>query len=220
MGIEVNHVWSTPKGDQLIAEMARVSNPANQGNHESAPKLIAYLLEHGHVSPFEMVNACFEVLCPRDISRQIIRHKSLAVQELSQRYQSVDVIPPADLRECRMQDLKNRQNSLPCTDKATEMWWSSVLMRLESDALEVYKMALDKGIAKEVARVILPEGLTNSRLYLNGNLRSWIFYLKQRLDPSTQSEHREVAKLIYAQLVDLFPATMEAAQESIFGRSA
>lgn len=182
---------------QLVAYCARVSNPANQTNHATAEKLIKYLVKHKHWSPLEMVDATIEIVTPRDIGRQILRHRSFAFQEFSQRYAEVTdaaaglgFAPP---RECRLQDEKNRQNSLPCLDAELTEWWIRQQEAIVKHAEEVYNAAIAKGIAKECARVILPEGLTLSRMYMKGSLRSWIHYLEVRKDMTTQSEHRDIA---------------------------
>lgn len=187
---------------------ARVSNPANQDSRNT--KLLRYCMEHGHVSPFEMANACLQIDTTRDITHQIIRHRSFSFQEFSQRYADVDSLGDPVLREARMQDSANRQNSLPCTDDDLGKSWRMEQMRVWEHNIGTYRYALRQGIAKEVARAILPEGLTPSRLYMNGTLRSWVHYLKQRLDPSTQKEHREVAEQCLAVLRTVAPVTMDA----------
>ena len=179
----VKMIWSTPDGDNLIAYIARVSNPDNQDNEATAPKLIKYLLQHGHFSPFEMVNACIEINTTRDIGRQILRHRSFSFQEFSQRYADVTLLGGMVGRECRLQDAKNRQNSLDCDDAAVEKSWEAMQDYVWANAISSYTYALEQGIAKEQARALLPEGLTPSRMYMNGTLRSWIHYLKARLDP-------------------------------------
>lgn len=176
---------------EFIAYVARVSNPANQWNHETASGLVAYLERNKHWSPFEMYNIVIEVETTRDIARQLLRHRSLQFQEFSQRYASVTDEPV--FREARLQDVKNRQNSIETDDaKLSETWyaWQDLV---NDRAQEAYEWALDNGIAKEVARAVLPEGLTPSRLYVNGTVRSWLHYLEVRLDPTTQKEHRELA---------------------------
>lgn len=200
--------WATPDIDQQILFMARVSNPDNQRSENT--RLIAYLMEHGHVSPFEMANVCIEIETTRDIGRQILRHRSFSFQEFSQRYQDAGKLGTIVNRECRLQDTKNRQNSLECTDDKLRMEWESLQHRVERTAVNAYRQALDLGIAKEQARALLPEGLTMSRMYMNGNMRSWIFYLKQRLDPTTQKEHRELAMQVLQVLRGVAPITMDA----------
>jgi thymidylate synthase (FAD) len=203
---EVNVVWSTPDGEKLIAYMARVSNPKNQDNPETT-KLLKYLIKHKHFSPFESVNVCMEIKTTRDIARQILRHRSFCFQELSQRYAEADEF---ELSECRMQDEKNRQSSLQTEDDYVKNWWEGAQHRVLTEAEHLYKVALDKGIAKEVARKLLPEGLTMSRMYMNGTLRSWLHYISVRTDPSTQKEHREVAFKVLDHLKVLYPTVMEA----------
>lgn len=203
-------IWATPDADKLLAYIARVSNPENQEN-ENIVGLLRYMLRNGHVSPFEMAHACIEINTTRDIGRQILRHRSFSFQEFSGRYQSYDKLPAAELRECRLQDTKNRQNSLD-TDNIylTETWKQRQRQVLEA-AQGTYQWALDHGIAKEQARAVLPEGLTPSRIYMVGSLRSWIHYLTSRLDPSTQKEHRLVALEIQEILRGVAPVAMEAA---------
>ena len=165
----VKLVWSTPNGEDLIAYMARVSAPENQDNKETAPKLVKYLIKHKHWSPMEMVNVCFEIETTRDIARQILRHRSFSFQELSQRY---TVAPGFEMSEVRLQDTKNRQNSIEVGDSDMHHWWFQAQKRVRDDAELLYNMALAKGVAKEQARKLLPEGMTMSRLYMNGTLRS------------------------------------------------
>jgi len=203
---EVNVVWSTPDGEKLIAYMARVSNPKNQDNPETT-KLLKYLIKHKHFSPFESVNVCMEIKTTRDIARQILRHRSFCFQEFSQRYAETDEF---ELSECRMQDEKNRQSSLQTEDDYVKNWWEGAQLRVLTEAEHLYKVALDKGIAKEVARKLLPEGLTMSRMFMNGTLRSWLHYISVRTDPSTQKEHREVAFKVLDHLKVLYPTVMEA----------
>ena len=205
--MRVSLVWATPSGDELIAYMARVSNPFNQNNTETAPKLIKYLKDNNHWSPFEMVNMCVEINTTRDIARQILRHRSFSFQEFSQRYAEVAV--SMETSEARMQDVTNRQNSIESTDVQLKSWWQAMQQRVADDAEYVYHTALSKGIAKEVARKVLPEGLTPTRMYMNGNLRSWIHYVDIRCDKATQKEHREIAEQCKALLVTHFPSTFK-----------
>lgn len=205
----VKMVWSTPDIDNTLAKIARVSNPDNQDN-PNIKGLLTYMMTHGHVSPFEMANVCLELNTTRDIGRQVLRHKSLNFQEFSGRYQDMTKLDDAPLRECRLQDTKNRQNSVVTEDVNCTFWWEEAQRIVRYHALELYDEALSRGIAKEQARALLPEGLTMSRMYANGNLRSWIFYLKQRLDPTTQKEHRELAQQVLAELRLVAPVTMEA----------
>lgn len=201
--------WATPDIDKQIMFMARVSNPANQNSDNS--RLLYYCMEHGHVSPFEMANVCLEINTTRDIGRQILRHKSFSAQEFSQRYADVNLLSEEMVeRECRLQDVKNRQNSIEIDDDEMAQWWSGVQSRVWGEAKVMYELALSRGVAKEQARALLPEGLTPSRIYMNGNMRSWIFYLKQRLDPTTQKEHRDIAEKALSVLRGVAPITMDA----------
>lgn len=201
--------WATPNIDEQIAYQARVSNPENQDNPAIAG-LLNYCMREGHVSPFEMANVCLEINTTRDIGRQILRHRSFSFQEFSGRYQRFDALPEADLRECRLQDTKNRQNSLETDDPILQAQWVIHQQRVADEAMAAYGWALEAGIAKEQARALLPEGLTPSRLYMNGNMRSWVHYLGQRLHPSTQKEHRQVAEQALAILRTVAPVTTSA----------
>jgi thymidylate synthase (FAD) len=180
--------------EEFVAYVARVSNPTNQLNTETAPKLLKYLMKNKHWSPFEMVDIVMLVETTRDIARQILRHRSFSFQEFSQRYAD----PTEDLgfvtRESRLQDTKNRQNSIQSDDDTLNNQWSAMQNVVKIATLDAYKWATDNGIAKEQARAVLPEGLTVSRMYMKGSLRSWIHYSEVRLDDSTQKEHREVAQ--------------------------
>jgi thymidylate synthase (FAD) len=204
---KVKVIWATPEGEDLIAYMARVSAPENQGNKETAPKLVKYLIKHKHWSPLEMVNVCMEIETTRDIARQILRHRSFSFQEFSQRYA---VATDFELSEARLQDNKNRQNSLVTDDAEIQNWWNAAQLRVQSDSELMYQSALKMGIAKEQARKLLPEGLTMSKMYMNGTLRSWLHYVDIRCDAATQKEHREVALKCRDELTKLFPNTMEA----------
>ncbi len=206
----VKLIWATPNGDDLIAYMARVSNPANQDNPDSS-RLIAYLIRNQHWSPLEMVNAVVEINTTRDIGRQILRHRSFSFQEFSGRYATYDALEAAPPRECRLQDSKNRQNSLDTDDEELSRWWANAQATASDVAGGLYREALGLGIAKEQARALLPEGLTPSRMYMNGTLRSWVHYLQLRTDAATQKEHREIAVQIAEALRGAFPATMKAA---------
>jgi thymidylate synthase (FAD) len=206
---EVKLVWITPDAEDLIAYMARVSNPQNQDNPD-IQGLIAYMLRMKHVSPFEMVTAVFEITTTRDISRQILRHRSFSFQEFSQRYQSVTELPECELKECRMQDNKNRQSSYPSHDVVLNNTWENIQKAVQDLAIAGYKEALAMGIAKEQARALLPEGLTTTRLYMSGTLRSWIHYVLTRSDPSTQKEHREIANKIGEIMIEHIPTVWEA----------
>lgn len=187
-----------PMPMDIVAYCARVSNPGNQMNKATSKKLIDFLIKNAHWSPLEMFDATFEIEIERDIARQILRHNSFRFQEFSQRY--AEIIGFSEPREARMQDPKNRQSSLPCVDTALATWWHYAQTNLIEHADRVYREALGRGIAKEVARVVLPEGLTMSRLYMKGSLRSWIHYLQLRSANGTQKEHSalalEIAKII------------------------
>ena len=190
---------------ELIAFCARVSNPSNQFNTETADKLIKYLVKHKHWSPLEMVSACLEITTTRDIARQILRHRSFSFQEFSQRYAD----PTRDLnfvlREARLQDPKNRQNSIANDNPAVAAWWEERQKRVINEAREAYRWAIDNGIAKEQARAVLPEGLIESRLYMNGTLRSWVHFIELRSANGTQLEHQEVAKACGQAIAQIFP---------------
>lgn len=205
--MKVNLVWATPDLEEKVAYCARVSNPENQHNHETAPKLLKYLMKHKHWSPFEMANVCMEIETTRDIARQILRHRSFSFQEFSQRYAAVQSF---DTRECRLQDNKNRQNSLVTDDLGLQNWWEGAQKRVQSEAQFMYQAALNRGIAKEQARALLPEGMAVSRMYMNGTLRSWLHYIEVRTDPSTQKEHRDVAEACKNVLATVCPSLMSA----------
>lgn len=197
--------------EQFLAYVARVSNPKNQDNHLTAPKLLKYLVKNKHWSPFEMVNIVMEINCTRAIGRQILRHKSFAFQEFSQRYAEVDQ-DMFTLVEARMQDPKNRQNSLVLnseeygTDTTIADEWEAIQMMVIDKVISNYKYAISLGIAKEQARVLLPEGLTMSRLYMNGSLRSWIHYCQLRMGNGTQKEHQDIAKKCWNIVTEQFPS--------------
>lgn len=201
MGVRL--VWATPDGEALIAEMARVSNPDNKNNTATAPKLIKYLIDNKHWSPFEMVNVCMEIVTTRDIARQILRHRSFSFQEFSQRYAVATSFISA---EARMQDEKNRQNSIETYDVALQGWWTDIQDRMIRESTLLYQLALDRGIAKETARKVLPEGLTESTMYMNGTLRSWLHYIDIRCDKATQKEHRLIAEQCRDVIKQLFPS--------------
>jgi len=203
---QVSLVWVTPQAEELVARMARVSNPANQNNPASAPKLLKYLIKNKHWSPFEMVNVCLEIETTRDIARQILRHRSFSFQEFSQRYA---VATGFELSEARLQDDKNRQNSLETEDRQLAYWWEGAQRRVLTEAQFMYESALAKGIAKEQARKLLPEGMTQSRMYMNGTLRSWLHFIEIRCDKATQKEHREVAEKVRGIIYEQFPAIKE-----------
>ena len=194
---------------ELIAFCARVSNPANQLNTETSAKLINYLIKNKHWSPLEMVSVCVEVETTRDIARQILRHRSFSFQEFSQRYAD----PTKDLdfvfREARLQDLKNRQNSIETDDFALNVKWTSMQNDVIEAAKKAYTWAVENGIAKEQARAVLPEGNTVSRMYINGTLRSFIHYIEVRSEKATQKEHREIAIEIAKVIAEVFPLAHE-----------
>ena len=189
----------------LIAFCARVSNPSNQMNTETSDKLINYLVTHKHWSPLEMASACLEITTTRDIARQILRHRSFSFQEFSQRYAD----PTKDLdfvtREARLQDTKNRQNSIEVDDRVLQDEWEEKQKMIIEMSKMAYTWAVDRGIAKEQARAVLPEGLTISKMYMNGTLRSWVHYIELRTEAGTQKEHREIAKQCAIQIAKILP---------------
>ena len=194
---------------ELIAFCARVSNPSNQYNMETSEKLINYLIKHQHWSPLEMVSACLEIETTRDIARQILRHRSFSFQEFSQRYADPTKDLSFTLREARLQDEKNRQNSIvmePTIGNAMiQDEWKQRQLDLIRQVKDTYEWAISKGIAKEQARAVLPEGLTSSRMYMNGTVRSWIHFIQVRSDASTQLEHREIALECAKIIAEIFP---------------
>lgn len=212
----IESVTGCKTADEFIAYVARVSNPSNQNNTETAPKLLRYLAKHKHWSPFEMVTVCMEIETTRDIARQILRHRSFSFQEFSQRYAD----PTKDLgferREARLQDQKNRQNSVVLDTinnlEHRELYkdWEDMQIDVTIAAKKAYKWAVDNGIAKEQARAVLPEGLTISRMYMTGSVRSWIHYCQLRCGVETQLEHREVAYSAWYALTAQFPSLKDA----------
>jgi len=194
---------------ELVAFCARVSNPSNQFNTETSEKLIKYLIKHQHWSPLEMVSACLEIETTRDIARQILRHRSFSFQEFSQRYADPTKDLSFVLREARLQDTKNRQNSVENTNLALAAWWEERQKRVIEEAKNAYEWAITNGIAKEQARAVLPEGLTVSRLYMNGTLRSWIHFIELRSANGTQKEHQEVARECAKVIAEVFPLATE-----------
>lgn len=205
-------IWATPEADSLMGYIARVSNPANQDNPD-VKGLLSYCARHSHWSVFEHAHACIEIETTRDIGRQILRHKSFAFSEFSQRYADVTaLVTEMHPRECRLQDTKNRQNSIELdpNDHETYAWWEGAQFGIWKQAIKTYNEALKRGIAKEQARALLPEGLTPSRMYMTGSIRSWVTYCKVRLDPSTQKEHREISQQVLAVLRNVAPVTMDA----------
>ena len=192
----------------LIAYAARVSNPSNQINKETAPKLLSYLIKHKHWSPFEMASACMEIETTRDIARQLLRHRSFSFQEFSQRYADVrDMEEGLVIRKARLQDQKNRQNSVMTDDVILHNAWEVHQRAVWQRSMEAYKWAIDNGIAKEQARAVLPEGNTPSRLYVNGTIRSWIHYIELRSANGTQKEHMDLAVECAKAISSIFPHT-------------
>jgi thymidylate synthase (FAD) len=194
----------------LIAFCARVSNPSNQYNKDTAEKLIMYLCKHKHWSPLEMVSACLEIETTRDIGRQILRHRSFSFQEFSQRYADPTKDFEFVIREARLQDPKNRQNSIPLdlndgNHRQLQYQWESIQQSIIDDAKEAYQWAMANGIAKEQARVVLPEGLTPSRMYMNGSIRSWVHYIDLRSGNGTQKEHMDIARACAKVISKVFP---------------
>jgi thymidylate synthase, flavin-dependent len=197
---------------ELIAYCARVSNPSNQMNHETSEKLLNYLIKHAHWSPLEMASATMEIETTRDIARQILRHRSFSFQEFSQRYAD----PTSDLgfvtREARLQDEKNRQNSVETDNLALHALWEQYQMKVIEQARDAYEWAINNGIAKEQARVVLPEGNTVSRMYMSGTIRSWIHFIELRSGNGTQKEHQEVAIAVAKAITKIFPMTASVVQ--------
>lgn len=187
----------------LIAYAARVSNPGNQANTLTAPKLLAYLMGHHHWSPFEMVSMTVELVTTRDIGRQVLRHRSFSFQEFSQRYAAVTAEPVR--REARLQDTKNRQNSTTTNDVELQVWWDEQQMIVADETGHAYQNALNRGIAKEVARAVLAEGLTPTTMYMAGTIRSFIHYILERTSQGTQKEHRDLAERVADILYEQFP---------------
>ena len=209
----VRHVHSGEPGimgleniQDLIAYCARVSNPSNQANTKTTPKLLNYLIKHKHWSPFEMASACIEIVTTRDIARQLLRHRSFSFQEFSQRYADIrDIGDDFIVRDARLQDPKNRQNSVENEDMALEDEWANKQLAVIETAKMAYKWAIENGIAKEQARAVLPEGNTVSRLYVNGTIRSWIHYVELRSANGTQKEHMELAREIAKSISGIYP---------------
>jgi thymidylate synthase (FAD) len=198
----------------LIAFCARVSNPSNQQNTDTSDKLIKYLVKHKHWSPFEMANATLEIETTRDIARQILRHRSFTFQEFSQRYADPVKELTFTTREARLQDQKNRQNSVETDDAVLQDMWTKMQEKVTQEAITAYNWAITKGIAKEVARAVLPEGLTMSRMYVNGTIRSWLHYIDIRSDVATQKEHREIALACAKAIAEIFPMVTEFAHNA------
>ena len=196
---------------EQVAYAARVSNPANQNNSDTAEKLVRYLIKNQHWSPLEMVNICLEIETTRDIARQILRHRSFSFQEFSQRYAVADL--GWELKEARLQDNKNRQNSIVTDNLALQTWWETQQKRVIEASQSAYDWAITNGIAKEQARAVLPEGMTVSRLYMNGTLRSWVHYIQLRSEKGTQKEHRDVALYCASVIEPIFPMIKEYINE-------
>jgi len=191
---------------ELIAYCARVSNPSNQNNQETSERLLSYLAKHAHWSPFEMVSACLEIETTRDIARQILRHRSFSFQEFSQRYANpLEDLKMTPTREIRAQDPKNRQNSVERQDAFVEQYWVEAQKEVIKAAEKAYQFAIDNGIAKELARKVLPEGLTESRMYMNGTIRSWIHFIELRSGNGTQKECQEIALACAKAITEIFP---------------
>ncbi len=197
----------------LVAFCARVSNPENQANTTTNEKLVKYLMKHKHWSPLEMVSCCLEIETTRDIARQILRHRSFSFQEFSQRYADPTKDLDFEIREPRLQDPHNRQNSIPVDDGELYDQWANIQSGMIEQAKLAYNWAIDNGIAKEQARAVLPEGLTMSRMYVNGTLRSWVHYIELRAANGTQLEHVEIAKEVAKVIAEIFPLQLEVGSE-------
>ena len=199
----------------LIAYCARVSNPSNQNNKETSEKLVKYLMKHKHWSPLEMVSACMEIETTRDIARQILRHRSFSFQEFSQRYADPTQDLSFEVREARLQDPKNRQNSVVTDDVELQAMWENKQREVINAATDAYNWAVSNGIAKEQARAVLPEGNTVSRMYVNGTLRSWVHYIELRGANGTQQEHMDIAHAVADVISEIFPLAEEFKQKEI-----
>ena len=217
----VRHVHSGEPGimgleniQDLVAYCARVSNPSNQANTKTTPKLLDYLIKHKHWSPFEMASACLEITTTRDIARQLLRHRSFSFQEFSQRYADIrDLNDDFVIREARLQDPKNRQNSIQNNDSALEDEWANKQLAIIEMVKMTYEWAIDNGIAKEQARAVLPEGNTISRLYVNGTIRSWIHYIELRSANGTQKEHMDLAVAVAEAISKIYPNISDFIEE-------
>ena len=205
----VQLMWATPEADKQIAFMARVSNPDNQ-NNEEFKRLLSYLMKHNHVSPFEMASMCVQIDTTRDISRQILRHRSFSFQEFSGRYEDMTKLGDMVERECRLQDMDNRQSSIETNDERLLKGFYASQNDVWNIAAQAYDAALRNGIAKEQARALLPEGLTPTRLYMTGTIRSWLHYIQVRAGVETQKEHRIIAQGALEVLRQIAPITAEA----------
>ena len=217
----VRHVHSGEPGimgleniQDLVAYCARVSNPSNQSNTKTTPKLLEYLIKHKHWSPFEMASACIEITTTRDIARQLLRHRSFSFQEFSQRYADPNEMENTFVtRDCRLQDTKNRQNSINTDNEYLIERWEEEQLKVIEQSKRAYKWAIDNGIAKEQARAVLPEGNTVSRLYVNGTIRSWIHYVELRSANGTQKEHMDLAKATAEAISKIYPNISNFIQE-------
>ena len=210
MKVELINYSQSPDGKNLLEQVAyaaRVSNPANQNNSDTAEKLVRYLINNQHWSPLEMVSVCLEINTTRDIARQILRHRSFSFQEFSQRYAEASTV--FEFRDARMQDTKNRQNSIETDDGYISLSWTSEQASVMLRVKQAYDWAINNGVAKEQARAVLPEGMTQSRLYMNGTLRSWVHYIQLRSSNGTQKEHREVALACVDAIEPIFPMIKE-----------
>ena len=219
MSVKLISHSTAPKGSELdnvqdlIAYCAKVSNPNNQINKETSEKLIKFLINHNHWSPLEMVSVCLEIETTRDIAHQIVRHRSFAFQEFSQRYANPKEMGDQFVtRECRLQDTKNRQNSIDTQNMELIVNWDEKQQEVIDKAKEVYDWAIENGIAKEQARVVLPEGCTKTRLYMNGSIRSWVHYIELRGANGTQKEHMEIAHACAKVIAEIFPLAGELVQ--------
>ena len=204
-----SYIIDSASATELVAFCARVSNPDNQMNSETSEKLIKYLMKHKHWSPLEMVSVCLEIETTRDIARQILRHRSFSFQEFSQRYADPTKDLEFEVREARMQDLKNRQNSIPTDDVELNNKWQELQKDIIRQTRYAYTWAVEHGIAKEQARAVLPEGNTKSRMYVNGTLRSWIHYIELRGANGTQLEHIHIANAVADVIAKIFPLAEE-----------
>jgi thymidylate synthase (FAD) len=216
MSVKLISHSTAPQGSELdnvqdlIAYCAKVSNPNNQINKETSEKLIKFLIKHNHWSPLEMVSVCLEIETTRDIAHQIVRHRSFAFQEFSQRYANPEEMGDQFVtRECRLQDTKNRQNSIDTENMELIVSWDEKQQEVIDKAKEVYDWAIENGIAKEQARVVLPEGCTKTRLYMNGSVRSWVHYIELRGANGTQKEHMEIAHACAKVIAEIFPLAGE-----------
>jgi thymidylate synthase (FAD) len=207
--MQANLIWVTPNAEDLITYMARVSNPDNQSNTQTSAKLIRYLIDHHHWSPFEMASMCVEITTTRSISAQILRHRSFSFQEFSQRYQDTRKLPPAKPPSLRRQDPKNRQNSIDDFSYIETSEKQALIQDLYQQASQVYSKLLEAGVAKECARDVLPMG-TPTRMYMSGTIRSWLHYLDIRCRPETQKEHRDIALSIQQTMKRLLPNVSKA----------